>query len=366
VLLQSVVIVAPLLFLLTPSIEQVKQRFYEPPPPNNVTVNWIYCAILSVSVVLGIFIVGSSYLGTQIIYGLMTELTTTITEQFIQATTSFQTITWISISMVLSMGLGGIYLVGSWNKNLEEIVETKTSELEESRLQLKNSLEEKEEILDGIHFRMRSNLTTMLALLEIQLKYSEKKNPDEILEDSYSRLQSLAIVYETMHQTKSLNSLNLKLYTIKVLNRLSLSSKNKDKNVESVVQSDTLFIDLDRAIPLAIVLNELIENAYQQAAAYSNNGILRLIMNENCENGRLEIEISDNRRISPSEFSKRKKSTLSLKLTRLLIDQLKGSIDTEDQLLGVLRITIPLKENELKQNKQMAKDQTKETVRITE
>lgn len=366
VLLQSVVIVAPLLFLLTPSIEQVKQRFYEPPPPNNVTVNWIYGAILSVSVVLGIFIVGSSYLGTQIIYGLMTELTTTITEQFIQATTSFQTITWISISMVLSMGLGGIYLVGSWNKNLEEIVETKTSELEESRLQLKNSLEEKEEILDGIHFRMRSNLTTMLALLEIQLKYSEKKNPDEILEDSYSRLQSLAIVYETMHQTKSLNSLNLKLYTIKVLNRLSLSSKNKDKNVESVVQSDTLFIDLDRAIPLAIVLNELIENAYQQAAAYSNNGILRLIMNENCENGRLEIEISDNRRISPSEFSKRKKSTLSLKLTRLLIDQLKGSIDTEDQLLGVLRITIPLKENELKQNKQMAKDQTKETVRITE
>lgn len=366
VLLQSVVIVAPLLFLLTSSVEKIKQRFYEPPPANEVTLHWIYGAILSVSVVLGIFIVGSNYLGTQIIYGLMTELTTVVSEQFIQATTSFQTITWISISMVLSMGLGGIYLVGSWNKNLEEIVETKTSELEESRLQLENSLQEKEEILDGIHFRMRSNLTTMLALLEIQLKYSEKKNPDEILEDSYSRLQSLAIVYETMHQTKSLNSLNLKLYTIKVLNRLSLSSKNKNKNVESVVQSDTLFIDLDRAIPLAIVLNELIEDAYQNAAAYSNNGILRLTMNDNSEEGRLEIEISDNRRISPSEFSKRKKSTLSLKLTRLLIDQLKGSIDTTDQLLGVLRIKIPLKENEMKQNKRVAKEPTKETVRITD
>jgi len=346
-LLQSVVIIGPILFVFTPTVERLKEKIFVMPAANKVTLNWIYGAILSVSAVLGLFIIGSSTLGMEIVNGLSGERTAEVSEQFIQATTAFQTVTWISICLVLFMGLGGIYLVGSWNKSLEEVVETKTSELNESRDQLEKSLQEKDEILDGIHFRMRSNLTIMLALLEIQLKYSEKNNLDEVLEDSYSRLQSLATVYETMHQTKSINSLNIKTYTIKLLNRLNVSVKNKERDVESFVHSDIIYIELDRAIPLAIVLNELVENAYQNAGDDGKNGILRLNMKEDSNESMLKIEIADNRKITPSGKNSENKTALSMKLTKLLVDQLNGKIDVADQHKGIFKIDIPLKVNEL-------------------
>lgn len=351
VLLQSIIIIGPILFVFTPSVERAKRKLFAQPPENEVTLNWIYGAILTVSVVLGLFILGSSSLGMQMVDKLVSELTVTASEQFMQATISFQTVTWISICLVLVMGLGGVYLVGSWNKKLEEVVDTKTSELEDSNRQLEEVLKEKEDILDDIHFRMRSNLTIMLALLEIQLKYAEKKNLDEVLENSYSRLQSLATVYETMHQTKSLNSLNIKIYTIKLLNRLNLSSKNTNRDVESFVQSDQIYIDLDRAIPLAIVLNEFIENAYHNAGSNGKNAVVRLIMKENRKESKLHIEISDNRKTESSKINNGDKADLSMKLSRLLIEQLKGTIETADQQAGIFIIRIPLKAKEMEQNR---------------
>jgi len=362
VLLQSVVIIAPILFIFTPTIEKIKKNTFELPLSNEVTLKWIYGAILSVAVVLGLFIFGASSLGMQIVESLVAESTKTVSEQFLQATTSFQTVTWISISLVLSMGLGGVYLVGSWNKNLEEVVLSKTSELEESRFQLEESLTEKGEILDGIHFSMRSNLTTMLSLLEIQIKYADKQNMDDILQDSYSRLQSLAIVYETMHQTESVTSLNIKLYVIRLLNWLNLSGKNKQKDVETIVQSDVIFIDLDRAIPLAIVLNDLIDNAYQNAGNNSKTGILRLNIKEDKENSLLKIEVSDNGSSEQASYQRHNKSNLNMKLSRLLIGQIGGTIETEGTSRSYYRIEIPLNSNFMEQNQKKSEKQEPDTV----
>ena len=366
VLLQSVVIIAPILFVFTPSIEKIKKNTFELPQQYEVTLKWIYGAILSVAVVLGLFIFGASSLGMQIVESLVAETTITVSKQFLQATTSFQTVTWISISLVLSVGLGGVYLVGSWNKNLEEVVDSKTSELEKSRFQLEESLKEKDEILDGIHFRMKSNLTTILALLEIQLKYADKQNMDNILQDSYSKLQSLSIVYETMHQTQSVNFLNIKVYLIKLLNQLNLSNKNKKKEVYSNVQSDVIFIDLNRAIPLAIVLNDLINNAYQNAGNNSNTGILRLNVKKNRKNSLLNITVSDNGYSEQASHQSQKKSNLNMKLSRLLVEQLGGTIETGDQSTNLYRIQIPLKSNEMEQNPKKSesyKNKVPETVK---
>ena len=366
VLLQSVVIIAPILFVFTPSIEKIKKNTFELPQQYEVTLKWIYGAILSIAVVLGLFIFGASSLGMQIVESLVAETTVTVSKQFLQATTSFQTVTWISISLVLSVGLGGVYLVGSWNKNLEEVVDSKTSELEKSRFQLEESLKEKDEILDGIHFRMKSNLTTILALLEIQLKYADKQNMDNILQDSYSKLQSLSIVYETMHQTQSVNFLNIKVYLIKLLNQLNLSNKNKKKEVYSNVQSDVIFIDLNRAIPLAIVLNDLINNAYQNAGNNSNTGILRLNVKKNRKNSLLNITVSDNGYSEQASHQSQKKSNLNMKLSRLLVEQLGGTIETGDQSTNLYRIQIPLKSNEMEQNPKKSesyKNKVPETVK---
>ena len=347
VLLQSVFIIAPILFLLTPYIEKVKTRWFETPEPHEVTLNWIYGAILTVSVVLGLFIIGANSLGTQMIESLTVGMDASATDQFLQATDSYQIITGISITLILGLGLGGIYLVGSWNSSLQEEVDLKTAELQKSKNQLKESLQEKEQLLEAIHDRMRSNLTIMLALLEIQLKNKGQKSMDDVLRESYSRLRSLAIVHETMYHTKSLDSLNIKLYAIKLFNRLDHSKKYRKNQIQSIINASDIFINLDRAIPMAMVLNELIINTYQHAFDIGVKGTLRLNMKIDSENELLKIEVSDTGRGLPKNIKEFEKKHLGLKLSRLLIEQLHGSMEIIDPEKSLFQIKIPLEGKEM-------------------
>jgi len=319
-------------------------------------LNWIYGAILTVSVVLGLFIIGANSLGTQMIESLTVGMDASATDQFLQATDSYQIITGISITLILGLGLGGIYLVGSWNSSLQEEVDLKTAELQKSKNQLKESLQEKEQLLEAIHDRMRSNLSIMLALLEIQLKNKGQKSMDDVLRESHSRLRSLAIVHETMYHTKSLDSLNIKLYAIKLFNRLDHSKKYRKNQIQSIINASDIFINLDRAIPMAMVLNELIINTYQHAFDIGVKGTLRLNMKIDSDNELLKIEVSDTGRGLPKNIKEFEKKHLGLKLCRLLIEQLHGSMEIADPESSLFVIKIPLEGTELEKFSQQNPD----------
>lgn len=340
VLLQSIFIVAPLLFIFTPYIEKLKARWFVRPEPNKVTLNWIYGAIMSVAVVLGLFIISANSLGMQIVDGLAYALSFPSSERILQATESFQIITWISIGLVLTLGMGGIYLVGTWNKNLKEEVESKTSKLQKSERELKKSLDDKEVLLEGIHDRMRNNLTVILALLELQVKNAGQRELDDVLRDSHSRLRSLALVHETMYQNKSVDSLNMKMYAIKLANRLHQSHKHRYKEIETTINSDQIYIDIDRAMPFAMVLNELIVNAYMHAFERDVKGIIQV--NIEVDEKNYVIDVRDNGKGLPDNLDQLEKKHLGLKLVKMLIKQMQGNFEIIDPVRSSFRFTIPV------------------------
>jgi len=340
VLLQTIFVIAPLLFLLTPHVEKLKQKWFEEPAPNIVTLNWIYGAILSVTLVLGLFIIGANSLGMQIVDNLGSVLTSPSSERVLHATESFQVITWISMGLVLVLGLGGIYLVGTWNKNLKEEVEIKTNELQRSENELKKTLEEKELLLGGIHDRMRNNLTIILALLELQVKNAGQRELDEVLRDSHSRLRSLALVHETMFQSKSVDALNMKMYTIKLANRLHQSHKHRHKEIETTINSDEIFIDIDRAMPFAMVLNELLVNAYLHAFDENVKGVIQVGFEMDGKN--YIIEVKDNGKGLPENLEQLEKKHLGLKLVKMLVKQMRGSFEITDTERSAFLFTIPV------------------------
>lgn len=348
VLLQSIFIVAPLLFIFTPLVEKLKQRWFTKPEPNVVSLNWIYGAILSVAVVLGLFIISANSLGMQIVDGLVSGLAFPSAERVLQATESFQIITWISIGLVLSLGMGGIYLVGSWNQALQDEVEIKTSKLQKSENDLIKSLEDKEVLLEGIHDRMRNNLTIVLALLELQVKNAGQRELDEVLRDSHSRLRSLALVHETMYQSKSVDSLNMKMYAIKLANRLHQSHKHRYKEIETTINSDEIYIDLDRAMLFAMVLNELIVNAYLHAFGKNVKGVIQVNIEVDDEN--YVIDVRDNGKGLPDNLDQLEKKHLGLKLVRMLTKQMQGGFEIVDKEKSSFRFTIPIITRKKKDN----------------
>jgi two-component sensor histidine kinase len=315
-----------------------KDIFPDYPVPK-VTMGWIYTSIASVTVVLMLFIIGAKILGTETLYQQVEALEAGIGDKIIQSNDSLEIISWISIGLVLVLGAGSIYLVGSWNKSLKDEMDRKTNQLIKSQHKLEQTLEERDLLLDTIHDRVRNNLTMVLALLELQLKGEKEKSNDEILKDSYSRIRSLALIHETMVQSQSFEKVNLKSFAIKLSNRLQKSFENSSQQIEVSMNATDIDIHIERAVPLAMILNELMVNAFMHGFTDLPKGVVFVTLDMNDEE--LLMQVRDNGHPLPADFEEITKETLGFKLIRTLVKQLQGELEIVDRKTAMVEVRVP-------------------------
>ncbi len=337
--LQSVFIVGPILYLLTPAISKYRRKVFPDFPKPNVTLGWIYTAIASVAVVLLLFIVGAKILGTETLHQQVDALESGVGEQIIQSNDSLEIISWISIALVMVLGIGSIYLVGSWNKKLTEKVDLRTDQLKKSQQKLQEALGERDLLLDTIHDRVRNNLTMVLALLELQLKGDQEKSNDEILKDSHSRIRSLALIHETMVQSQTFGQVNLKSFAIKLSNRLQKSFETALQHIEVSMNANDIEIHIDRAVPIAMILNELMVNAFMHGFTDLTKGVVFVSLE--MQDDQLFLQVRDNGRPLPDNFDQVTKKTLGFKLIRTLVKQLQGELRIVDKKTSKIEIRVP-------------------------
>lgn len=347
VFLQSMILVGPLLYFFTPAMERLKQRYFHVPEPK-VSINWVYASIVTVVMALSLFIFGGHFLGSTGIKQELALLPQQFGEDLLKANESFQIISYISIGIVMTVGLGGIYLVGTWNRNLQQQVDLKTKQLQESERELRNSLKERNLLLKKIHERVRSNLTIMLAILELQLKNKNMKPMEEILKDSHSRIRSMAIIHETMHQSETVDLVNMKSYTIKLSNRLRQSYERKNQNIDVSINSDEVFLEIDRAVPFAMILNELLVNAYMHAFKGLNEGTIFVEIKKT--DHEIVLSVRDNGIGLPGDLGTIENKTLGMKLIRTLSKQLDGEFTIVDRTKTSFMFRLPAEIPELAVN----------------
>jgi two-component sensor histidine kinase len=338
--LQSMILVAPILAVFTPKISQLRSRYFPDVPNPKVTLSWIYAAIGSVTIVLILFIMSAKSLGSQSLLNQMATLSSSAGQAMKSANESFEIVTWISIGLILTVGTGGIFLVGSWNKSLQKQVDRQTLELQENEAKLKTALDERDLLLNEIHNRVNSNLTLTLALLELQLKTRKDKTTEEVIKDSHSRIRSLAIVHETMYQNGSVSSVNLKNYTIKLSNRLRQSFLNSDQHIDVTINAENIALDIDRAVPFAMVLNELMVNAFSHAFKNLTEGSLFIEIRQG--NGDILLSVCDNGNGLPEEFKNKDVQSFGMKLVLTLTRQLHGTFQITDHAKPCFSLRIPL------------------------
>lgn len=337
--LQSMFIVGPILYLLTPWISSRRREVFPEFPEPKVTLGWIYSAIGSIAIVLLLFIIGAKILGTETLYQQMSSLDAGVSEKLIRSNESLEIISWISIALVLVLGSGSIYLVGSWNKKLKEQVELKTNQLVKSQDKLEAALDERDLLLDAIHDRVRNNLTMVLALLELQLKGKEEKSNEEILKDSHARIRSLALIHETMVQSESIERVNLRSFAIKLSNRVQKSFENKLQHIEVSMNAKDIIIHIDRAVPIAMILNELMVNAFMHGFVDLPKGVVFVSLEK--KKDYLYLQVRDNGHPLPSDFEDITKKTLGFKLIRTLVKQLQGEFEVLDEKSPAFEVRIP-------------------------
>ena len=128
---------------------------------------------------------------------------------------------------------------------------------------LRKSLEEKEILIKEVHHRVKNNLTVIYSLLELDSSKLEDEVLKEVFASSQTRVKSMAVVHENLYQSNVSSRLEIINYTKKLFSEISSIYGRDGKDVVLTIPDHSLFINIDQAVPVGLILNELIVNFYK-------------------------------------------------------------------------------------------------------
>jgi PAS domain S-box len=190
--------------------------------------------------------------------------------------------------------------------------------------QLKSSLEEKIVLLREIHHRVNNNLQIISSLFNLQSNYVDENSKD-ILVASQSRVKSMAMIHEKLYQSPDLTRINMKDYIESFVSGLfSLYAVNTGV-IELQIGVDDIEMGIDSAIPLGLIINELVTNSLKHAFPDGNEaGIIEISLRK--EGELLTLKIADNGIGLPVTGKIENKKSLGLQLVSNLVNQLDGTM----------------------------------------
>ena len=167
-----------------------------------------------------------------------------------------------------------------------------TSEKLKIRTQLEHSLSEQKVLLQEVHHRVKNNLAIISSLMNLQAEKAKDDYHKRLFLESRNRLDSIAVVHELLYRSKSYSDINFKFYIEEILENLSNSFDSADKQISIIKGINDISLDVSTAIPLALIVNELVTNAYKHAFKGRKDGIIEISLMEN--NKRVFLRIKDN------------------------------------------------------------------------
>jgi len=151
---------------------------------------------------------------------------------------------------------------------------------------------ENELLLKEIHHRVKNNLEVVSSLLALQSAQIDDPNTKEAMQEGQNRVQSIGIVHQKLYQGENLGAIEMKDYFIN-LSESILDSFGADKKVQIECAMDELNIDIDTAVPLGLIVNELLTNTLKYAFPDGRNGKVKIKL-EKRPDGILQLQVSDN------------------------------------------------------------------------
>ncbi|EKF86393.1 PAS domain S-box protein [Methanobacterium formicicum] len=190
---------------------------------------------------------------------------------------------------------------------------------------VKQSLNEKELLLREIHHRVKNNMQIISSLLNLQRSHIHDAEADNILQESQGRVKSMALVHEKLYQTDNLARINVAEY-IRSLSMNLFHSYTVQSGINFTVDVGEVYFNIDTAVPLGLIINELVSNSLKYAFSDRDKGEINISLEEADEAGVYHLKVSDNGTGFPSDLDFNNTNSLGLKLVNTLVQQLDGEI----------------------------------------
>lgn len=189
---------------------------------------------------------------------------------------------------------------------------------------IETSLKEKEVLLKEIHHRVKNNLQIISSLLNLQSGYIKDKDSIEIFKESQNRVRSMALIHEKLYQSKDMSQIDFSGYVSELVSNLFGSYSLNSALVTLHQNINNLFLEIDLAINLGLIINELVSNAFKHAFPGGSKGNLYISIKKDKQ--MYELVIQDDGVGFLPEIDFRKTESLGLQLVISLVEQIGGKI----------------------------------------
>jgi PAS domain S-box-containing protein len=203
---------------------------------------------------------------------------------------------------------------------------TDISEKRKAAEHMRSSLREKELLLAEVHHRVKNNLAIISGLLNLQADSLQDQHSKKIFADTKDRIYSMAMIHNQLYQHNSFAQIEFSQYIRNFCTYLS-SSYQINPNIEILENTEKVQLDIKTAIPCALILNELITNAFKHAFKDQPAGKIDIGLKK--ENGSILFWVADSGTGMDSRFLE--STTMGMNLVHSLVEQIDGKLAFENK-----------------------------------
>jgi PAS domain S-box-containing protein len=204
--------------------------------------------------------------------------------------------------------------------------------------ELRAAFEQREALLREIHHRVKNSLQTVSSLLGIQARRLEDGRARREFDDAVARIQAVAIVHQALYQDEDLSRAGIATQVELLCRHVAAVHGRGTGSIRCDVGAGDAWLPADGLVPFALVVNELLTNAFKHAFGPDEEGTVDVRVS--LASGRVRLEIEDNGRGMPAGFDVSTSETIGMKLVLLFVRQLGGEFSVEQPQRGTRFVVV--------------------------
>lgn len=205
---------------------------------------------------------------------------------------------------------------------------------------IKEQSEKLQLLMKELHHRVKNNLQIVSSLLSLQSNHLADKDAKQAVKIGQQRIEAMSLIHQSLYQQENPNMINMQEYVTNLVECI-LQSFNIDKNnFHLCLDIEITEMDVDMALPLGLIINEWVTNAFKYAYQECRKPALYISLKKEEE---IKLEIRDNGPGISREAWEKPKGSFGVKLVKVLSKQLNGECKVENIKGTQLKLQIPLR-----------------------
>ncbi len=240
------------------------------------------------------------------------------------------------LATVFLLALASVILYAFYNNR------RKNKLLSQQKKLIEQSLRDKEVLMREIHHRVKNNLQVVTSLLNLQSHYIDDEKAYSAVQAGRNRVQSMALIHQFLYRDAgNLTTLRIRDYIKELLSYIEDSNHHSEMKVQISQQVDDLELDIDTVVPLGLIINELVSNAYKYAFNGKESGTIMVSLTQTPDFSNILLRVSDDGIGMKEDLTDKKNYSFGYRMIKAFAEKLEAKLSVESVNGTTVSLLIP-------------------------